>query len=836
MKKHFLLLLLCLAWSVVCAQTVSRNYRNKSMSDVLIDLSRSTKRYKITFIYNELEDFRVTKHFEQLTIPDAIRECIGFYPIAFSQTGDSLLFVECTQKTAQRVIGRITDENKHPIKAANIVLFQSADSTIVNTGISNEDGRFVVPTTEERFRMRISCIGYETLEYHCHAGDIGTLTLHEATNRLEEVVVEAMQHRMELERDIYLPTRQQRDAADDGIGLLANLMIPHIHIDPSNKQVRSNNGRSLTLRIDGRQVGQDELEQIRPIDVLRVEYLDHPTAQFSNDESTLNILLRQYDYGGYVHAKSQTVFLYSWGDYRVQTNLNHRKMSYTFLAGSTFSNLRQQQEEKEEDFLTSLRFHKHSETDYDHERQTDHYGLLRANYHSEHMQAVGWASLRWSQTPRFTSTSLLDYTGGVSGTTTAYTDNSERRLTPTLGIWSNVTLSPSQQLTVSAQLGLGHTNYQRDYQENTNFKNISKVRENRIDAYLSLYYTHQLKHQNSLTCFVYEHYHRYNDYYTGSAVSDQQLWSSELLVFPQYHQQLGRSFSFMLRPLGFSIEHWATRNHRQHYLSSRAAANAKWQICRQHNLSWALFVGNSYPQPSSTSELEQVQNRYVVLRGNPELGKTIFFTNYIDHNMTTGNWQLLTHAQHEAHYHIVFRDYYPEGEQLISSFTNAGNYHTLRFSLSPVVHLLNRQLQLQGTLALERQITTGPYSHTNNTCYANLNARYYAGAFSLSAYYESPSTVLYTSNYLKSCHNYGLCASYRHKGLYAEAGVKNLFNHNAYSYQYFDTPYYTFSLYKHHDGFNARFYVNLSYSFDFGRRIEHQDVNVESSGSSAILR
>ena len=36
------------------AQHVTRNYRNRSFSDVLIDLGRSTSRYKLSFIYNEL--------------------------------------------------------------------------------------------------------------------------------------------------------------------------------------------------------------------------------------------------------------------------------------------------------------------------------------------------------------------------------------------------------------------------------------------------------------------------------------------------------------------------------------------------------------------------------------------------------------------------------------------------------------------------------------------------------------------------------------------------------------------------------------------------------------
>ena len=109
---------------------VSRQFRNKSMSDVLISLRRATDRYRISFIYNELEDFRVSKSFEGLTIPEAIRECIGFYPISMVRRGDSLLVVECTEKYEQRLIGRVVDKNRRPVPFANITLLTPLSSLL----------------------------------------------------------------------------------------------------------------------------------------------------------------------------------------------------------------------------------------------------------------------------------------------------------------------------------------------------------------------------------------------------------------------------------------------------------------------------------------------------------------------------------------------------------------------------------------------------------------------------------------------------------------------------------------------------------------------------------
>ena len=63
------------------------------MSDVLIDLDKVSARYKVSFIYNELEDFTVTQDVEGQNIPDAIRRVIGFYPMKMV-VSDSLIPVE----------------------------------------------------------------------------------------------------------------------------------------------------------------------------------------------------------------------------------------------------------------------------------------------------------------------------------------------------------------------------------------------------------------------------------------------------------------------------------------------------------------------------------------------------------------------------------------------------------------------------------------------------------------------------------------------------------------------------------------------------------------------
>ena len=146
MKKFFITALLCGFALCLNAQTISREYRNQSLSKVLEDLNAASTDKTIYFIYDELEDFTVTTHFSHLSVEDAVREVIGFYPMKVT-FDDNRIFVECTQKEDTKVIGRVVDEKGAPIEFANISLLSIADkqtaqkdSTFINGSVSNENG------------------------------------------------------------------------------------------------------------------------------------------------------------------------------------------------------------------------------------------------------------------------------------------------------------------------------------------------------------------------------------------------------------------------------------------------------------------------------------------------------------------------------------------------------------------------------------------------------------------------------------------------------------------------------------------------------------------------
>ena len=270
------------------AQTVSRDYHDCSMSKVLIDLNHASDRWKISFVYNELEDFTVTKHISNRTIPDAIRECIGFYPINIS-IRDSLIFVECTQKAGTKLIGHIVDEQGNAVPFANVSLLSPQDSCFITGGVSNENGDFVVPCDANDIIVRVSYVGYKTHILHTWPHDVGTLRMQLDRTTLGDVTVTADIPRIELHgssisMNVAGTLLERIGTAEDVIARAPLVMKNGDSFEVIGK------GRPVVY-INGRQVRNLlELRNLQSDHIKNIEVVQNPGARYDATVSSVIII------------------------------------------------------------------------------------------------------------------------------------------------------------------------------------------------------------------------------------------------------------------------------------------------------------------------------------------------------------------------------------------------------------------------------------------------------------------------------------------------------------------------------------------------------------------
>ena len=203
MRQVLTFLLLCLTVCQASAQRISRSYQDQSLSEVLKDLNASSKRYEVSFIYNELEDFRVTTTLHRSTLPDAVRQVVGFYPMRVTET-DSVITVECVHKTDLHLTGTIIDETGQPVAYANVYLLHPSDSTLIGGGVSNEAGLFVIPCENFPVLARISFVGYRTIYKYCNNTELGTIHMQPETQTLKGVTVKGERPLFRMNDDTFI--------------------------------------------------------------------------------------------------------------------------------------------------------------------------------------------------------------------------------------------------------------------------------------------------------------------------------------------------------------------------------------------------------------------------------------------------------------------------------------------------------------------------------------------------------------------------------------------------------------------------------------------------------
>jgi len=280
------MLICCLVFAGVQAQKITRDYNNVSLSEALRQLNEETEEYTISFLYNELEDFRITTSVHRKSVPDAIRQMIGFYPIrmtvepGIANPSQQEIIVECPQKTAPRYKGTVIDEQGQPVAYANIALLSPQDSTLITGGVSNESGFFVIPCEQHPVLARISFVGYKTIYKRCETSDIGTIRMQPDTYTLGNVTVkgEIPQYKMTtggMTVDIQNSMLKDVGTADDVLSMLPGVQgsegnftvfakgTPEIYIN--NKKVQS----------------AKELKQLKSSDVKSVDIITTPGARYN---------------------------------------------------------------------------------------------------------------------------------------------------------------------------------------------------------------------------------------------------------------------------------------------------------------------------------------------------------------------------------------------------------------------------------------------------------------------------------------------------------------------------------------------------------------------------
>ena len=296
MKRILHLIIIYALCATAHAQHV---FQGTSLSKALIELDQSTKHYDISFVYDELEDFTVTKTIKRgASLPDAVREVCGFYPVKVSVKGRNIL-VECMQKDRTKLIGRLMDSDRQPVAYANIILYNPVDSVIMEGGVSNEAGDFVIPCSATQARVRISCVGFKTIERLMPIGNVGTIRMQMENNYLSNITVSGRLPviRSEADRLQYIVSNDEFARGLNGQELRSR--VPMVTMTGGQAMILGKGPAHFMLNGRITDLGDDAIRQklwtMRSEDIERIEVISNPSGRdvMEMGGGYINIVLRR---------------------------------------------------------------------------------------------------------------------------------------------------------------------------------------------------------------------------------------------------------------------------------------------------------------------------------------------------------------------------------------------------------------------------------------------------------------------------------------------------------------------------------------------------------------
>lgn len=744
-----IIFLLCTFALAMSAQHIQRNYHDRSMSDVLIDLDKASKRYKISFIYNELEDFTVTQNVKTANIPDAIRKVIGFYPMQMT-VGDSLITVECIRKSERKLIGRLIDNHNLPVEFANIQLLNPKDSSFLCGGVSNANGDFVIPCQQKQALMKVSFVGYKTICKLVPIARIGNVRMQANSYLLKGVTVEAAKVVEKVDRQIIFPTKEQVKTASNGYDLLDNLSLPTIIVNRAERKVLSLKGGDVQIRINDVKASMQDVLALQPDEVTKVEFINVPGLKYgdSNLDAVINYQVRRR-YAGYVSGVStmqgtKAGFNNSDGYFKYNVKKSEFSINYSFSYRSV--------EERSYESLGTY----HLPTG-----ETLHRNYL--GYDSPFLYTTNNVQLGYnlSEPDKYTLNVRLNFYNhnspvrGMnqlyqeSGKANQYLQNNRKMLEqiPSLDIYYSLNMPHDQNLALNLVGTYIGTDYQYRMREYTFNKSPDESVKN---APLTDYsydatgrkrsligegtYSKNWK-QMALSVGGQYNISHTDNIYVGSSNADTELKYSNLYLFTQLQgQQKWFSYQVGVGATRSSI-HQGENGYSKWLFRPQVTLQAK--ASDRLSFKWSSKITSDIPSLSDLSELRQYSNSFEARDGNSGLKP---FTGY--NNTLSASWNIpLMSVYLEGNWTYydkpIATSILPEKREdgsylFVSKPENQKSHDYKHLLLTPEVHLIKDHLDLNLMCEYQNVKTKGlDYSHEFNYFSYGAEIRYMTGNWNI---------------------------------------------------------------------------------------------------------
>ena len=654
---------------------------------------------------------------------------------------------------------------------------------------------------------------------------------------LGEVVVKSSYLTREGDHILAIPTKEQRKHAVTGYDLLSNLMIPGVSVERSIGSVTTPNG-AATLYIDGREVDFREVQSLRPKDVSRVEYFDVPNGKYAKDAYAINIIMKPLNNGGYTQLDASQNVGYLYGDYNLISKFVTGTKSLNLWAGYSLENPKSSMDENETFIFPDYQLNRLQHYNNADNRQTEEYVQASISNRGRKYIWMLRGGMAWNASKNGVNNGMTEYwktAAAIKNGSILDINTRNKSYRPSVYFYGLHTFSNTKSLDYVFDGYYSRNDYDRLYNDdNVSFRSL--VKEDYYYIKANANYSMAFSHRNRLAFSLYEFMRISDSEYIGTSAYNQNLHSSETILFADYSQRLG-SFFFDINPglsfLTYRLEGMKSINH----LTPRLQARATYRIDKVQQLQFMFALGNTYPRINTINNVEQQIDPIIILKGNSNMDNSILLNPRLSHTLNLNKFALQTGVSYFYQNHSIISDYYIRDGHLISTFRDDCIYHRPSADMS-ITYKPSGTLNMKLSGQWVKHLVRGGAEHRNLSAFSGTAMiNYYVREFSFGASIASPSRDLIDSQInRKTFWWYQLSAMWNHGNWAIEANANNLFMMKNNIVDELSASYYSFKQIDQSRSYNQFANLKIVYSFDYGKKTSKSPDYKHQNSESAILK
>lgn len=654
---------------------------------------------------------------------------------------------------------------------------------------------------------------------------------------LGEVVVKSSYLTREGDHILAIPTKEQRKHAVTGYDLLSNLMIPGVSVERSTGSVTTPNGAAI-LYIDGREVDFREVQSLRPKDVSRVEYFDVPTGKYAKDAYAINIIMKPLNNGGYTQLDASQNVGYLYGDYNLISKFVTGTKSYNLWAGYSLKNPKSAMDENETFIFPDYQLNRLQHYNNADNRQTEEYVQASISNRGRKYIWMLRGGMAWNASKNGVNNGMTEYwktAAAIKNGSILDINTRNKSYRPSVYFYGLHTFSNTKSLDYVFDGYYSRNDYDRLYNDdNVSFRSL--VKEDYYYIKANANYSMAFSHRNRLAFSLYEFMRISDSEYIGTSAYNQNLHSSETILFADYSQRLG-SFFFDINPglsfLTYRLEGMKSINH----LTPRLQARATYRIDKVQQLQFMFALGNTYPRINTINNVEQQIDPIIILKGNSNMDNSILLNPRLSHTVNLNKFALQTGVSYFYQNHSIISDYYIRDGHLISTFRDDCIYHRPSADMS-ITYKPSGTLNMKLSGQWVKHLVRGGAEHRNLSAFSGTAMiNYYVRDFSFGASIASPTRDLIDSQISrKTFWRYQLSGMWNHGNWAIEANANNLFMMKNNIVDELSASYYSFKQIDQSSSYNQYANLKIVYSFDYGKKTSKSPDYKHQNSESAILK